>query len=332
VAVTLLTGCVSPPPGEGHALADVRTWAIQLQGFDDPSATERLVAAPVDLLVVDAIQTQRGLEQFAMRQLVRRIQRVRGPSGHHRLCLAYLNVGQAEDYRTYWQESWSLPTESTAGQPDFLLGLDADGWPGNYPVAYWDARWQEILWGRPGALLDQILDAGFDGAYLDWVLGYADATVVARAAEAGVDPEFAMTQLVLDLRRYAEQRRPGFLLVAQNTVDLAAARPEFLAAIDGLAQEDLSFRGSASSSWDDAGSGDIAAPTSATGSVAELGRRLQAVARRGLLVLTLDYATEASNVSAAQQTSRALGLVPCVSRTPLDRLPEHVFEAFAAPQ
>ena len=46
-----------------------------------------------------------------------------------------------------------------------------------------------------------------------------------------------------------------------------------------------------------------------------------AIAASGTPVFTLDYALQPANIASALARSRAHGLVPCVSRTPLDRLP-----------
>ncbi len=40
-------------------------------------------------------------------------------------------------------------------------------WKGNYVVKYWDVDWQKIITGNDGLYQKKILDAGFDGAYLD---------------------------------------------------------------------------------------------------------------------------------------------------------------------
>ena len=102
------------------------------------------------------------------------------------MCLAYLNVGQAEDYRSYWQSEWRAPADSARGTPDFMVSVDPDGWPGNYPVTYWDPRWKRVLFGHRAALLDQILEDGFDGVYLDWVLGYQEPAVADAARSVAV--------------------------------------------------------------------------------------------------------------------------------------------------
>ena len=70
--------------------------------------------------------------------------------------LAYMNIGEAEDYRFYWQDGWR------PGNPTWLDAENPD-WPGNYEVYHWDPGWQAII----SAYTDRLLSAGFDGAYLD---------------------------------------------------------------------------------------------------------------------------------------------------------------------
>jgi len=323
----LAAGCATPAASRATAtldvpvLAPVTTWAIQLQGFDAATAATRLAQANVDMLVIEAMRSQRGEDEFPMRDVVQRVQQSRGSALPGKRCLAYLNVGQAEDYRRYWTESWRAPTATTVGEPTFLLGLDPDGWRGNFPVAYWRPEWRRCLWGHPDAPLDQILADGFDGIYADWVLGFLDPGVRAAAAADGVDPAAAMVQLLADLRSYARAQHPLFVVVAQNALALVEQRPELIGAVDAFAQEDLSFRGLASATWNDAGAGDIPAAPAGESTASDVGERLRALRARGLPVFTLDYALQPDNVAVAIARSRALGLVPCVSRTPLDRLP-----------
>jgi len=77
-----------------------------------------------------------------------------------RLIIAYMSIGEAEDYRYYWQTEWET------NPPSWLLGENPD-WPGNYKVCYWDKDWQSIIFGGDDSYLKKILDAGFDGVYLD---------------------------------------------------------------------------------------------------------------------------------------------------------------------
>jgi cysteinyl-tRNA synthetase len=81
-------------------------------------------------------------------------------NGGKRLVICYLSIGEAERYRYYWQPSWS------EGDPFWLLQENPD-WEGNYKVMYWEKEWQQILFGNDDSYLKKILDAGFDGVYLD---------------------------------------------------------------------------------------------------------------------------------------------------------------------
>ena len=83
------------------------------------------------------------------------------PGGGRRLRIAYMSIGEAEDYRFYWNPAWTTapPAWLAAQNPDF---------PGNFKVRYWDPEWQAIVLG-PGGYLDRIQQAGFDGVYLDLI-------------------------------------------------------------------------------------------------------------------------------------------------------------------
>ena len=81
-------------------------------------------------------------------------------NGGKRLIIAYMSIGEAEDYRYYWQSDWKL------GSPSFIKEENPD-WEGNYKVQYWDTEWQNIIYGSSGAYLDKIMATGFDGVYLD---------------------------------------------------------------------------------------------------------------------------------------------------------------------
>ena len=71
-----------------------------------------------------------------------------------------MSIGEAEDYRYYWQSSWKI------GSPDWIEKENPD-WEGNYKVKYWEKGWQDIIYGNNDSYLKKILDTGFDGVYLD---------------------------------------------------------------------------------------------------------------------------------------------------------------------
>ena len=53
-------------------------------------------------------------------------------NGDVKIVLSYLSIGEAEDYRSYWQKGLSFVDEENSE------------WEGNYKVKYWDEEWQEI--------------------------------------------------------------------------------------------------------------------------------------------------------------------------------------------
>jgi len=81
-------------------------------------------------------------------------------NGGTRLVIAYMSIGEAENYRYYWQSGW-------ATNPPSWLAEENPNWPGNYKVRYWLQTWQDIIYGNENSYLKKILDAGFDGVYLD---------------------------------------------------------------------------------------------------------------------------------------------------------------------
>jgi cysteinyl-tRNA synthetase len=81
-------------------------------------------------------------------------------NGGKRLLISYMSIGEAEDYRYYWDNSWSV------GSPSWIQAENPD-WEGNYKVKYWESEWQDIIYGNDESYLKIIIDANFDGVYLD---------------------------------------------------------------------------------------------------------------------------------------------------------------------
>jgi len=81
-------------------------------------------------------------------------------NGGSRLVVSYMSIGEAEDYRFYWQENWRV------NKPSWMDKENPD-WEGNFKVKYWIEDWQKIIYGNEDSYLDKILDANFDGVYLD---------------------------------------------------------------------------------------------------------------------------------------------------------------------
>lgn len=145
-------------------LADAENflYLINDQGFgssDEFVAT--LDATGYDMFVIDLFCCGEQMGPAQVTELATK------PGGGSRIVLCYMSIGEAEDYRWYWDPSW-------ATDPPSWLGPENPEWPGNYRVEYWDPEWQEIIYGSPDAYLDRIIAAGFDGVYLDKVDSFED--------------------------------------------------------------------------------------------------------------------------------------------------------------
>lgn len=271
-----------PPPRKIREWEGVRSWVYQLQHLD----VGKLRRAPADLLVID--YSRDGSRDGALtRAEVRSLQE----SG--KLVVAYLSIGEAEPYRFYWQDGWR------PGSPSWIRPANPN-WPDNYPVEFWDPQWQSLLFGSPGSYLDQILEAGFDGVYLDIVDGY----------EAFVDthdaPDRKMIELVQAIAAYARERAgPDFGVFPQNAVDLLE-QEDYAAVISGIGKEETYFF-----------PGDEANPEEDRIWEEDLLTKLVA---RGKLVLTVDYCSKAKNKRWVQQQARSKGFVPYLGPVELDRI------------
>jgi cysteinyl-tRNA synthetase len=291
----------------------VKSWAYQIQGLEEEGAIDALVASDYELVVVEPVRSQKEAEEFDTAGMVAHLH------DEGKLVLAYLDVGEAEDYRTYWGDDWIAPSADEPGEPDFLVTVDPGGWSGNYPVAFWDERWKNVVIHDENSLMDMVLDDGFDGVYLDWIEAYQDETVAAAAERLGIDPAQEMVAFVQGIAQYGRERTQKFLVIPQNAAELAQEIPEYLDIIDGLAQEDLSFRGEADTEWGDPESGDIPTPADDQEYVLEL---FDLYLGAGLPVFCTDYALQQPNVQAAYSTARDADCLEYVSQTPLSRLTE----------
>ena len=86
-------------------------------------------------------------------------------NGGKRLVLAYINIGSAENFRYYWEGNWVM------GDPKWIK-KKYEGYRDEFYVEFWNPEWQKIIYGNNNSYMKKILDAGFDGAYLDNVEAY----------------------------------------------------------------------------------------------------------------------------------------------------------------
>lgn len=81
-------------------------------------------------------------------------------NGGKRLVICYMNIGAAENWRYYWRRDWRIDS------PGFIK-KKYDEYDNEFWVKYWDKAWREIIFGNDYSYTKKIVDAGFDGAFLD---------------------------------------------------------------------------------------------------------------------------------------------------------------------
>ena len=314
--------------GSPSPLSHVRYWAYQIQDISSAGAVEALANSHYDMLVLEPTRTDWSSDDkyFDTKGMVARLKGTYGSDGvTPKLVIAYIDIGEAEDWRWYWtwpREAWAGDSPLPAGWPDFIVSADPDGWGGNYPVAYWDKGWKDIvIYGqnqgaRPdrdyNSIIDEVIKDGFDGIYLDWVEGFECDKVVQRARSEGKDPADEMIRFIREMRDYAAQRNPNFIVIQQNASALAVGRPELFSTIDAIAQEEVWYEGVATDDWSDPYGYDIPVDPALTGEyILNLGRYLDA----GIPVFDCEYALQ--NSGAAYGKSYAKGYIPYCTRRSL---------------
>ncbi len=225
-------------------------WAFVLQldrlNPDPESAVRQLAESDRDVIVMDFSFDGSWEKKWTPRQLshIRNGRKSAGTSSTPKKLLAYLSIGEAEDYRHYWQDKWDLEKDGSASPlaPRFLLSENPD-WTGNYKVRFWHQTWQDIIL----AYLNTIQDQGFDGVYLDIVDAFEFFEMDPETHEFHdhrINPETQntyrsdMIQWVKKIASTARRKSPGFLIVPQNGVQLLEDK-SYRDTISAIGVEDL---------------------------------------------------------------------------------------------
>ena len=141
-------------------LPDVKNFMLLLNFENFSSKADfinAITATNYDLLVMDLYFRNRT--EFTISE----INQIRNKAnGGKRLVFSYVSIGEAEDYRYYWQLNWNTT-------PPNWLDAENPNWPGNYKVRYWETEWQQIIYGNDTSYVKKIINSGFDGIYLDLV-------------------------------------------------------------------------------------------------------------------------------------------------------------------
>jgi cysteinyl-tRNA synthetase len=153
---------VNETANDVKALKDARNFLYLIDGGRFGSKEKYLAALTKtnhDLLVIDLFTGNWTATADDLKLL-----KVKA-NGGRRLVLCYVSIGEAEDYRFYWQKGWK------PGSPAFL-GPENLQWKRNFAVKYWEPAWQALFVGGKDSYLARVQTAGFDGIYLDKVDEY----------------------------------------------------------------------------------------------------------------------------------------------------------------
>ena len=120
---------------------------------------DEIMGTNYDVVLIDLFFNRAPLDSTDIAQL-----RVKD-NGGKRLVIAYISIGSAENYRYYWQQGWRK------GNPSWLY-KNYDGWTDEIWVMYWENEWQNIILNASDSYINRIINAGFDGVYLDNVEAY----------------------------------------------------------------------------------------------------------------------------------------------------------------
>ena len=328
------------PAIRAAALRGVETWAYQLTGVPALDL-EPLRKSTFDLVVIDYSADGGEAGEFSAEQIAA----LKSGAGHVKVVLAYMSIGEAEIGRFYFDKGWITPDPETSPDgpftltdlaPTWLTEPNPD-WPDNFKVRYWEAEWQQVIIHNPGqhpvigdapSYLDRIIDAGFDGVYLDIV----DAFEYFGEEEPSSNQNFAelMMRFVRSISEYARQTRgqADFLVFPQNGANIIAEeafpagtipdsvsreeyvrqqREAYFAAIDGIGTEDVFHPGGRDEDNPLQPDQDVIAA-------------LDTFRAAGLLVLAIDYLTEPESIEAFYERARARGWVPYASQRDLATL------------
>ena len=224
-----------------HAESNPVSFAYILQADSfaktKPAVVAKLKESGRDWIVLDASFTGDTPWEQADLDIIRS-----GKAG--RKVVAYLSIGEAEDYRPYWQSEWVSNGKRTAAAPVWL-GIENLDWKGNYQVKYWNADWQKLMLGA----IDDAMARGFDGVYLDIVDGFE---TYEQGADGYLDdrmnPETKQTyrrdmvDWVKAIAARARAKNPAALVIPQNGSQLVADK-DFIEVISAQGIEDLFTNG-----------------------------------------------------------------------------------------
>ncbi len=210
-----------------NPLSDVDSWLYHL-GDTDAARLQEIGDSSADMVVIEFANYADEETPYTSVDL----EIMRGTDD--KLIVSYLSIGEAEDYRFYWNDADFITIR------DSIIDNENPEWVGNFKVRYWMDEWQQVIFDY----VERIIDGGFNGVYLDIIDGFEYWEDL--EPNSGVDYRQEMADFVSAIRAHAETYLadvdPGrtFVILGQNGEELLE-NSTYLNAIDGVGKEDLQF-------------------------------------------------------------------------------------------
>ena len=294
ITSALLAGLPAVPAQAGPIVVQgvtINSWGYQLIN-DDAS---EIAKSRYDVIVMDYQRDPSAGGPFTPAELA---VMKRKPDGSRRFVIAYISIGEAENYRYYWGDrTWNDQRNRTP-----LIEKENPEWPGNLSVKYWEQEWQNLILNDADSYINRIMDAGFDGVYLDKI-DIADD--YQGKTPPGTVASDLMIQFVRKIATVTKLRNQKFLTIAQNAEGLLDD-DDYRAAIDGIGKESVLFNEGlfdANNPFKDPVRND-------TPSIKETERLLSKLRADGKLVMVVEYINKSTLISKASDELTGLGYIP----------------------
>ncbi|HDD66318.1 MAG TPA: hypothetical protein ENG52_01680, partial [Nitrososphaeria archaeon] len=177
--------------------------------YDNVNESKLLKLAP-KLLIVDPGEVER--------ETIRKLQKL-GTE-----VIAYVNLGMAEEWRSYWKERWRR-------SPPRWIAEKSREWSGEYIVMFWHPAWRRIL----RKVLKSIEREGYDGILLD------NIDVYEYWEEKGCKAEEKLLMII----KWIKLTYSGKIYVNIGSGLKLIYDEEFMKLVDGILREEVwaSYRG-----------------------------------------------------------------------------------------
>lgn len=217
----LFVGCNSPLTTITPSMG-INDFAFVINGADIAD----ILNTSFDLVIIDYSRDGSEAKKYTPAQ-------IQSLKDNNTIPIAYLSIGEAEDYRYYWNDDWYT-------SPPSWLGEENPNWEGNYKVRYWQQEWKNIVF----EYLEQIIALGFNGVMLDIIDGYYYwSDEMGEVSETFAANE--MINFVNEINTFAasEKRTQDFMIIPQNAVEIIDydSQGKFVNSISGLSIEGLYY-------------------------------------------------------------------------------------------